>query len=97
MFDNITTMSTDNFIQILLSDKESTIHRQHNIGMNTACSEYFDRISLTMRNLSDMLEFFFSDKNTQRELLMLVQKDIDMVKRDVMRMDQRQLEQFRDT
>lgn len=94
-FDNISNMTTEQFMQIMLTDKDSQTHRQHNVSMATACAEYFDMISMSMKNLNDFVEYFIADKTTQREIIMLIQKDIDFIKRDVIKMDQRQLEQFR--
>jgi hypothetical protein len=91
-FDNIKGLSSQKLLNILMTD---TKHRKYNFGMQTACAEYFNIISESIQKIHDLIEFFYQNKTTQQELIMTLQKDIDQVKQDVLRMNQQQLNQYK--
>jgi hypothetical protein len=91
-FDNIKGLSSQKLLNILMTD---TKHRKYNFGMQTTCAEYFNIISESIQKIHDLIEFFYQNKTTQQELIMTLQKDIDQVKQDVLRMNQQQLNQYK--
>ncbi len=92
-FDKIKDLSTQKFISMLMADSGAS-HRQHSFALGSACGEYYDIIHEGMKNINEVIEYFYADKNTQREMIMIVQKEVDQIKHDVIRMDERQLRSF---
>lgn len=92
-FDSIKNLSSTKLLAVL--SKDSAEHRNLNFAMQSSCAEYFDIISESINTIHDLIKFFYKDKTTQQELIMTLQKDIDNVKQDVMRMNQHQLLQYK--
>lgn len=90
-FDKVKNMNSVK-LMTLLRDKS---HRGASISLSSACGDYYDEISDGMAIIDDLIEFFFSDPSSRSEMRMAVQKDIDEVKHDVIKMHENEIRKFR--
>jgi len=90
-FDNIKELSTERLTTALMADQnEQQTKRQLDI-VGTACVEYFAIIHRSMQSINSMIEYFYSDRQTQQKFIMTIQKDVDEVKRRVSNMNENEL------
>lgn len=90
-FDNIRDLSTEKFMSMLMSGDNN----QKDIGIvGASCVEYFKTIDESMKNINTMIEYFFEDRRNRQEMIMLVQQDVDKVKRNVANMNDQEIKRL---
>jgi len=90
-FDRVKNMNSAKLLSLLKTEN----HRDNSIGLVSSCGEYFIEITEAMNKIHDLIDFFFENKTTQRELRMTIQKDIDDIKYNVSNMHEKEIRNYR--